>query len=77
MPEDFYSLAHWMCPECYSTYQLGRYPVDTEEAVRLQEHRKDKEDAEKYRAMLAGLASDHKASLGKETGVWDSRNVGQ
>lgn len=77
IPADLYSDTHWICPECHSTYTLNRYPVATEEAVRLAEHRKDKEDAEKYRALLAGLASDHKASLGKETGVWDSRNVGQ
>ncbi len=34
-------------------------------------------DAEAYRALRRGLAEDHKNSLGKDCGVWDSRNVGQ
>jgi len=37
----------------------------------------DREDAEAYRRLKRGLAESHKASLGKDCGVWDSRNVGQ
>lgn len=39
--------------------------------------RADYEDAEMYRSFARGFVEAHKASLGKDCGVWDSRNVGQ
>lgn len=39
--------------------------------------KEDREDAEAYRRLKRGLAESHKASIGKDCVVWDSRNVGQ
>lgn len=50
---------------------------DKQKAIEDWNTRIDYEDAESWRSMAKGFAESHKASLGKDCGVWDSRNVSQ
>ena len=67
------------CEGCEAMFG-PEYPDDIEDVVEFMgrwNNRVDREDAETYRAWKRGFAAAHKASLGKDCGVWDSRNVGQ
>lgn len=73
---DHYSTSWWVdCENC-----PGGMEVDGEEVTGLVDawnKRADYADAEKYRSFMKGFGVAHRASLGKDCGVWDSRNIGQ
>lgn len=73
---DSYSPSWWVdCEECPGGMEVkGK---DVQSLVDAWNKRADYKDAEMYRSFARGFIEAHRASLGKDCGVWDSRNVGQ
>lgn len=65
-----------VCRSC--PFDFDGYPENKRKSmVNAWNKRADYADAESHRALMRGLAASHKESLGKDCGVWDSRNISQ